>query len=317
MNDPSKWKNALLKSGLPLEVVVGGVFSRLGFHSSGEFAYLRPRTASPESEFSVDLLVGKHLSWGELQILVECKYAHPTVNWLFGPRLGRLRMPGLVTELEELSLDVVCNRDAIYDFERGCPRCEKGVALHADDVDQQAVHRGLQQLRYALPWLVYQQVEVQADYSTDSALPILAILVTTADLRILKSGFGISDFEAAKSLEEISSKVDYLIVENEAGPALSAHARDTASSFHRRYPHVTRQLKQRDDLVDDSVASVRFNAKFHSPTEQILVVQFSALESVVGTIVERLESLDVSNVFELAPGRKPGTYDLRKVEPQE
>jgi hypothetical protein len=86
-----KWKDALLRTSLPLEYLVAEKLCELGFFISGEYAYIRPTDKSPNAEFSVDihsfkLFPSEEDVWANVHLLVECKYSYPGIKWLFSPQ---------------------------------------------------------------------------------------------------------------------------------------------------------------------------------------------------------------------------------------
>ncbi len=55
-NDNNKWKDALLKSGLPFEYLVAQKLSKLNFNLHGEYSYLRRNEDDKTTEFSIDIV---------------------------------------------------------------------------------------------------------------------------------------------------------------------------------------------------------------------------------------------------------------------
>lgn len=51
-NSPKKWKDALLRSSLPLEHIIAQKLSKIGIYVSGEYTYLRPNEDGINTEFS-------------------------------------------------------------------------------------------------------------------------------------------------------------------------------------------------------------------------------------------------------------------------
>lgn len=77
------------KSGLPLEHLVSEKLEAQEFYICGEYRYTMPGAKESPTEFSVDLHAFLFLRdspnshWGKLNLLVECKYHHPGVRWIF------------------------------------------------------------------------------------------------------------------------------------------------------------------------------------------------------------------------------------------
>ncbi len=116
----NKWKDALLKTSLPLEYLVAEKLSRKGFSIRGEYSYTRKNEQGIETEFSVDLhavdLFKKRSDdhWASLDLLVECKYNHPGVKWVFSPHpKGAVIVTGVITTLEDLCTRRISQSDPI------------------------------------------------------------------------------------------------------------------------------------------------------------------------------------------------------------
>jgi len=133
-----KWKDALLRSSVPLEYLVARHAHEHGFGVFGEYAYLRQSDVGTEPEFSVDLWVMKSLKlseedyWGQLHLLIECKYSYPGLNWVFAPHIDTS-----VLYVDPISVfDHLCTRqigdrgpaELIYGH---IPLVFKGVELHS------------------------------------------------------------------------------------------------------------------------------------------------------------------------------------------
>lgn len=103
---------------------------------------------------------------------------------------------------------------------------------------------GIEQLRYASPYALRQEIDFQLGSNLEDVVPIFLtkILVTNAPIRILSEGVGLSEIESAKSLEAISFVVGAAILYSEYGPDYPDHVkavfdadsdrRLSASSFH-------------------------------------------------------------------------------------
>lgn len=104
MSEFSKAKQALLASGLPLEMSVEGLLRSMRFHGLADFSYWR-RADPGHKDFSVDVRATRHIPTPWLaatedgqrtvasitamwDILVECKYRSPSVKWVFAPLAG-------------------------------------------------------------------------------------------------------------------------------------------------------------------------------------------------------------------------------------
>ena len=86
----------LMRSSLPLEHLVGLIAKQSGFINGGEFSYGRENELGRLTDFSVDLLVvGDSYANSDgdevhkfLNVLIECKYASPSVAWVLSSAPG-------------------------------------------------------------------------------------------------------------------------------------------------------------------------------------------------------------------------------------
>ena len=103
------WKDILLKSSLPLEHLVSTLLEKHNIDSYGEFSYMRKNEKGYLSEHSIDIDATFSFDtqfFSPLNFLIECKYCHQSVKWLFSPiSSGRkeynLLEHGLVKVFEE------------------------------------------------------------------------------------------------------------------------------------------------------------------------------------------------------------------------
>ena len=150
MNKPNeKWKNALLKTSLPLEYVVAEQLNDLGFGIQGEYHYLRPNESGILTEFSIDIWAVNHLFkknrriWGALNYLIECKYCYPGIKWLFAQH-ARSDTEYLFEGSTVYTLDRLCTRQIfdkrpIWNLTKRFPLCFKGIEPHKSDATAQNI----------------------------------------------------------------------------------------------------------------------------------------------------------------------------------
>jgi hypothetical protein len=304
----SKWKDHLLRSSLPLEQLVAEAMERHGLYVAGEYPYTRPNELELDREFSVDLHAFELLprrsrsegSWGALNLLVECKYSYPGVQWIFTPcPPSSLIVVGCIKRLEDLCTErlihrKITSRDPLYALDYSLPFCVTGVALHTGGADQNTISHGLNQLRYGLPNLIAQECRNQIETRIEEDLRIsfvCPVLVTTASLHILKRGLSLSDYQDASQLSDVADDADALIVFREVGPDLFKYSTRIAERLHERHPAIVRRLDDIEDLLDPSQdeVSVRivgatkdtFDSRIAQEYSRILVVRFSALDQIL------------------------------------
>src|SRR3954451_5309636 len=92
--ESGKWKSRVLSSSITLEYEIAKALARDSFHVSPNFPYHR-LDGGLEKECSVDVRGVRALDGPDrlasclLDVLVECKYRHPGVTWLFLPQPNR------------------------------------------------------------------------------------------------------------------------------------------------------------------------------------------------------------------------------------
>lgn len=298
-----KWKDALLKTSLPLEYVVAGLLNDLGFGIQGEYHYLRPNESGISTEFSIDIWAVNHLFkknrriWGALNYLIECKYCHPGIKWLFAPH-ARSDTEHLFEGSTVYTLDKLCTRQIfdkrpIWNLAKRFPLCFKGVELHQSDATAQNIERGRSQLRYGTPRLAIHLSETQmmTMHNEDLHLEFICpVLVTTAELFVLKKGLSLNDFRNVGELSEIVSEVPAVILTNPYSHLFVDYTDKIIKNLHKKYPTIKERLEQLDGLLKKKTgankdhpsawATVSFDFDIREISGRILVVNFDEIEAV-------------------------------------
>lgn len=302
------WKDALLKTGLPFEHIVAQKLSNFNFDLYGEYAYIRKNENDKNAEFSIDILAGEYLGleeeehWADLKLLVECKYNHPEVKWIFAPLSGRtLIITGSISLIDSLSTWQIGNSKPLYEMDDRLPYCSKGIELHAKDSNSQSITRGIHQLKYAALNLAYDEINRNL-YSGDSEelrnLFICKILVTTAPLFVINEEITIEDFLKASDIEDVSEKVNALTVYQPASPQLHDEIRNVINKIeenHRFIKDLEKKIKKYSAMKSLEVLG-DWRDELESLTERVIVVSFDALEPTLEEIYESIQKVKKSVV---------------------
>lgn len=298
----NKWKDALLKTSLPLEYLVAEQLHNLNCGIQGEYHYLRPNEQNILTEFSVDVWAMSHLQkketgmWGNLNLLIECKYCYPGIKWFFAPHtksdLETLFEIGVKSTFDQLCTRQVLDKRPLWQIPRRFFKCYKGIELHSKDASAQNIERGRAQLAYAIPRLAIHLLESQMITYHDEDLHldfICPILVTTADLYVLTQGLKLSHFQNAKAHDDIGTKVSALVLTNPYGHLFNSYTETLISEMHRKNPKIKERLEQLKKLRDmlsgeDKEKSVpehlSFNWDIRESAKRILVVNYDNFESI-------------------------------------
>lgn len=235
-----KWKKGLLSSGFPLEFETAKVLVKSGFVVQPDYCYERIE-AGQTKDFSIDLKGDLYFPTSNpnrvtasLELLVECKYRAPNMTWVLLPDVNRpehsVGEGYVIRPIDRFSFCKV-STNPIWEFEDNAPLCYKGTEIDLSDGNayDAEIRRGISQLQYGLPRLISESISFQllGCHPEDvTAFFVLPILVTTADLRVLKRGTTLGEVENTRILEEITRRVSFLTLVNSFGPDFAAHSKE-------------------------------------------------------------------------------------------
>ncbi|MGQ8335888.1 hypothetical protein ACUNWD_05005 [Sunxiuqinia sp. A32] len=245
MSQNNKWKNRLLSSSIPLEYEVASIITKEGFIVDFDYAYQRC-DEKEEKEFSIDLLAKKfsvfkqyEISAIQVDLIVECKYRNPDVHWVFMPNseldselihfCSALKIFPHFSEFrlksnKEMHQLNNCNGLPISQISK------KGIEINttSGEVHDTGIHHGINQLMYSLPIVLSEIINesFENDLSVVCPYAYCPILVTTADLRMLKNNFSNKLVKNAEALEEISDAIPYLMFSTGLYPTFKTHCKN-------------------------------------------------------------------------------------------
>lgn len=244
-NSNNKWKKRFLSSSLPLEFEVTKILADKKFMVTNDYSFFR-KTDKEFKEFSADLkglllfpLNNNNDIKASLNVLIECKYRDEGKKWLFLPDLNKTDVANQVLGygirvLGEFSKKEI-KTNPIYNFESKVEFGLKGIELNVNtgEVFDTDIRHGINQLKYALPYLVMDSIEGNLWGHFDDIVPdfIIPILVTNADLFKLKKNFRIDDMNHIDSIDEIADKVPYLMSYSDIGPDFTEHHKEVFKNF--------------------------------------------------------------------------------------
>ncbi len=234
-----KWKERLLSSSLPLEFEVANFLAKEGFFLVPDYKYQR-KTNDSIKECSIDLRATRYFPLtnpssftSSLELMVECKYRAPNKVCLFLPEIlsrdsiSNVTLGGTLCLIDQFSYDRIPT-DSIYKFEEGIPVCYKGIDidLSSGTVEDKEINEGIDQLMYSLPQMHFNNVTSNFTGHPEDNKPYFAIsiLITNADIRILKPNVSITKIQKAKNINVISHSVPYLIFYKSHGDLFKEHS---------------------------------------------------------------------------------------------
>jgi hypothetical protein len=245
MSETKKWKSRLLSSSIPLEYEVAKVLSELNFSISFDYTYHR-KDGDQKKEFSTDIkgyflfpLDTENEIDASLTFLTECKYRDEGKKWIFLPEVNMpdtsvFTLGNTIKSLSEFST-IKNKRSNISAFEERFDFALKGVEVNVTtgEVFDKDIRHGISQLKYALPYLIKDDIEGNIFGHFVDARPayLVTILVTNADLYILEDNFSIERIKEVEEIEGLAKKVPYLICHSEIGPDFTDHHKEIFKNF--------------------------------------------------------------------------------------
>lgn len=241
MNKPekqNKWKEHLLKSGLPLEYEIKEFLDNYGCISNFDYTYFRRDKKDVLTEFSYDIDSSYIKPPHFVDLMIECKYRHESTKWLFLPESY-----GGPDEIEFTSFlhrnDHFIDRghsnfsDFPYPF---APLCSKGIEITSQTNNPKTITQATAQLAYAMAGRITSGIEHQVDkvLSKNFGNTIfynVPIIVTTAKLYKIKESSGISDIKNSNNIEDIATEENCLVIKNKIGIDLFNYNRETFERF--------------------------------------------------------------------------------------
>ena len=251
MSSNSKWKTGLLKTGLPLEYVTSNILNRNGHKIFGEYPYIRPNESKELKEFSVDIRTHKCLASNEqlivLSMLVQCKYRQPVTCWIFSPFPSTTIAIGMVQSTEDL-VPIRLQGDSMREFE-----VEVGYSISEIELDSNGngntggSKHGVFQLRFAMPVLLKNPYEhtLKHKQSEGRYIDLLcSILVTTAEIRVIKPNLNLTDFTNAEAIDDVTEIREAVILNERPGPQLQDFADALADELIENHPELSEKLSE-------------------------------------------------------------------------
>lgn len=298
------WKENLLKSSLPLEYETACILAANDILVNGEYSYVRPNENNIDTDFSIDIhaedyfYLGKEEVWAELQYIIECKYCHENVNWVFYPAIDTIEGHGFLDPYDFLT-PYVLESEYLENFDSNMEYAIKGLELLPESANPNTIIRGLEQLRHATANVIFQSIKKTFEHPFSAEYPIqifAPILVTTAKLRILNDDIKIEEIKKATEIEDISKTVESLLIIPPHNLSFDKYFSDLKSKYLTPYEKAMRNLYtalgkvKETDIIAQSIYPSMANFKLPNACQRILVVNLESLDKNLKTIHRRIQS---------------------------
>jgi hypothetical protein len=231
------FKEALLKSGLPLEYEVNTFLKSLNFISDFEYSYLKYDENNIEKEFSYDISASLIKDPHYLDFMIECKYKVENTNWVFLPEDR-----GGPNEIYPLDFIHVIDhfsktKSPVYNdyiYPELCPPCTKGIELYGNgNNNDKTIEQAVSQLSSAFAEKIadafmHQIEELMVHEMIFYQIPVI---VTTANLYRLKENITIKEIKESDNFETIADHTDILMYRVINGPLIQNRNVEILSTY--------------------------------------------------------------------------------------
>jgi hypothetical protein len=241
----NKWKDFLLKSGLPLEFEVKKVLDKSGFYTKSEFSYLRKNENEVLTEFSFDLDAEIRIKDNLFELLVECKYRDESTNWLFIPEEYNDSTRGIGTT-DFLNTNSFFYNKEYFDLHytmlniiKVAPLCSKGIEITTTGNNPKSIDQAIAQLSYGIVDKVILAMEKQLSNDEDDYFNLIyhhvPVVITTANLFRLKKNTNINSIKNASQISDLATAHDILLIEPSSSLDLKNYAYKKLNDFEEKY----------------------------------------------------------------------------------
>lgn len=296
----TKWKNHILKSGVPLEHDTKLVLKDLAIVAPKEYEYIKMNEYGIPTTFSIDIYCSKIYKdmglW--LDLLIECKYKHDSIKWLFiSDFFDTLFKSGIPRDafifLDQLVDDRKINNEYLNSFSNKYDLASRGIELLDKKYNPAAIREGIYQLRFGIVDLVSSQIhqqfnDIQQKKSAKWINVVIPIIVTTAELWVTKPEFSMEKIRGVEHFEDLAEKTDFLFLREEPTNYLTSFSRDRLlNSFNHEQISILDKMFSKTKYKSYHTFVKFFS--YHYPV-LFLIVQFPYFRQIVSQLFSFFES---------------------------
>ena len=238
------WKKHLLKSGLPFEYEVKECFVKHHCTVWDDYTYIKQDENQVEKEFSYDIDVNYWKGNNSLNLMVECKYKTEPTKWFFLPDpysfQSELNNNSFLHTLDYFNKSKFLFCHPPYDKiqEPLGPFCLKGVEIYQNQFLEVNIFKAINQLSFAFIERVIDSLHSQLTIDTFNGTNFfnIPVIITNAELYLIREKLTTADIEKAEEVEEVSTKCDFLLFHNKIGESLRRHNHIALTSFFSSLP---------------------------------------------------------------------------------
>ena len=319
------WQDNFVSSGIPLELAIARQVVALGASVVSDYTYTR-QDGQAMKDCSCDLLATSYLPWRKpndvravLEAAIECKQRAPKKAWVFFPDLNKPDFSqGSFTAIRSFPLFTAYDyaSAAVDSLIMSIPLGLKGVEINMADasVHDSDIRSGINQLRYALPSIIKEQVIRNNMCHTEDTWPffVVPILCTNAPLYLLRKDVDSGVVARAKDILEIADAVTCVDLHASFGTDFAQHcARETKGTVEslvqdyvprRHYGFIHKNAPDKSPLVEFLRYELGLESGTHDAFSQFLVCHsdhvIALLRKIARAILRDLRGRKIKKIWE-------------------
>ena len=288
-----KWKDYLLKSGLPLENDIKNILDSKGCISNFDYSYRRISEDNTIKEFSFDIDSSYIKANHFFNLMVECKYRDPSTSWIFIPgEFHGFSGLGYTSFLHPCDHFNQMNKIEKYEINRQPigKACEKGIEILSSGNNSKSITQAIHQLSYAMAERYTDTMRHQVERLLGKEEIIhynIPIIVTTASLFRLIEEKTIDDIKKAERIQDVATKEEYLVLDINTSKDLEEYNKAIFKDFIECYG--MEELNKLLNSFDDDIKNVCHVISSHYAPKAILIVHHKQNNETLGKLFELMD----------------------------
>lgn len=239
MSTDGKWKDALLKSGLPLEYEVKTFLEeQKKCLIKWEQSYLKSDENGLAKEFSYDLNASYIKMPYDVEFMVECKFRSEDAKWFFLPEqyggMDEIYQNSFMHAIDYFHKWTWAWNQYMPYCESLAPLCSKGIEIYGNgNKNNKSIPQAISQLSYGLAKQITGTISdhIDEEHGIHFREIFVPVVVTTAELFRFREDLGIEELKKASDPDTVATTHDILVVKRDADLSLYNHNMSMFAGF--------------------------------------------------------------------------------------
>jgi hypothetical protein len=272
----NKWKDALLKSGLPLEYEVATFLeNNKNCLLKNDHSYLKEDESSTVKEFSYDLNASYIKMPYDVELMIECKFRSPNTKWYFMPKqyggMEEIHQNSFIHAIDHFHPKWSWKWEGYLPFELA-PLCSKGIEIYdCGEHNNKSIEQAVMQLSYGFAEQITETIidHIDEKYGIRFWSIFIPIIITTAELFRFKTNLTLEAISKADDPMAIAEPHDILIINGNKNLSLYKH---NMNVFHALMAEQGELLvKNIKSFTDDIQHLFQVLAKYYCPAALVVI----------------------------------------------